>query len=199
MSGNAWIKARAAFVWATVIAVIGMPLLLAAFSPLLAWRDSIYIGAGFAGIAALCLLLLQPLLAGRWLPGIDPRTARRAHQFVGSFLVALVVAHVAGLWITSPPDVIDVLLFRSPTPFSAWGAIAMWTVFALAIIASLRRSLKLTPRRWRQIHMVLIALIVPCTAIHAIMIEGTMEYYSKALLCALVILVSAAVALRTWR
>ena len=36
------------------------------------------------------------------------------------------------LWITNLPDEIDGLLFASPTPFSAWGVIAMWAVFAAA-------------------------------------------------------------------
>ena len=33
-------------------------------------------------------------------------------------MAVAVVIHVAGLWITSPPDMIDALLFTSPTPFS---------------------------------------------------------------------------------
>ena len=56
-----------------------------------------------------------------------------------------VIVHVAGLWLTSPPDVIDVLLFRSPTPFSAWGAIAMWAVFAAALWAALGCTFGIVP------------------------------------------------------
>jgi hypothetical protein len=47
-------------------------------------------------------------------------------------LVVAVVVHVGGLWITSPPDMIDALLLTSPTPFSAFGVIAMWAIFAVA-------------------------------------------------------------------
>ena len=50
-------------------------------------------------------------------------------------LVIAVVLHVAGLWVTSPPDVIDALLFVAPTPFSNWGIIAMWALFATGLRA----------------------------------------------------------------
>lgn len=45
------------------------------------------------------------------------------------------ILHVVGLWVTSPPDVIDALLFWSPTPFSFCGVVAMWAVFASALMA----------------------------------------------------------------
>jgi hypothetical protein len=40
-----------------------VPLTFAATSEYLACRDPIYIAAGFAGVVALCLALVQPLLA----------------------------------------------------------------------------------------------------------------------------------------
>jgi len=51
--------------------------------------------------------------------------ARRIHIWTGAGLVLAVVVHVTGLLINSPPDIVAVLLFRSPTPFSARGALAM--------------------------------------------------------------------------
>ena len=101
-------------------------------------------------------------------------------------LVAAVIVHVAGLWITSPPDVIDALLFRSPTPFSVWGVIAMWSIFVVAVLAASRRRLRLSPRTWRITHSIMAVVIVVGTVIHALLIEGTMETISKAALCALV-------------
>ncbi len=68
-------------------------------SPLLVWRDSIYIMASFLGTAGLALMLFQPL-------------------------------------ITRPPDVVDVLLFHSPAPFSIWGVMAMWAIFVAALLAA---------------------------------------------------------------
>ncbi|WP_324288960.1 ferric reductase-like transmembrane domain-containing protein [Hoeflea ulvae] len=130
-------------------------------------------------------LLVQPLLASGYLPGLEGARGKRAHRWIGSFLIAAVVAHVAGLWITSPPDVVDALLFRSPTPFSAWGVIAMWAVFATALFVALRRRLKLRPRNWRRAHMSLALIIVVGSIVHALLIEGTMETISKSFLCAM--------------
>ena len=155
-------------------------------SELLAWRDPIYITAGFAGIVGLGLLLVQPLVIGGYMPELSPRRAPLVHRWVGGVLVVAVIIHVAGLWITSPPDVVDALLFRSPTPFSAWGVIAMWTIFAVAILAGLRRRLGLRPTTWRITHSIMAVVIVVGTVIHALLIEGTMETVSKAALCALV-------------
>src|SRR5207342_473067 len=75
-------------------------------------------------------------------------------------LVVAVVIHVGGLWITSPPDMIDALTFTSSTPFSPFGVIAMWAIFAVAIIAALRRRLGLRPRTWRIAHMFLAVVMV---------------------------------------
>ncbi|MDF1790433.1 MAG: ferric reductase-like transmembrane domain-containing protein [Thalassobaculaceae bacterium] len=191
---------RAVLAWAALATVIAIPVAAAAFSPLLAWRQPIYIAAGFAGIAAMALLLVQPLLIGGYLPGLSDRRARKLHRAIGAVLVTTVVVHVAGLWITSPPDVIDVLLFRSPTPFSVWGALAMWAVFAAALIAALRGRIALRPRAWRLAHTALAAATVLCSALHALLIEGTMETVSKAALCGLAILATAKLAydLRMW-
>ncbi len=146
------------------------------------------------------LLLIQPLLAGGYLPGYSGWRGRRIHKWTGAALVTSVIIHVVGLWITSPPDVIDVLLFRSPTPFSDWGAIAMWALFAAALVAVFRRRLPLLPRKWRVAHTALVVLCVSGSVIHAMLIEGTMEYLSKTILCALVLLatVKTVFSLKVW-
>lgn len=170
-------------------------------SPLLAWRGPVYVLGGFAGMVALAALLFQPLLIRGDLPGLSGGPGRRAHRWVGAMLVVAVVIHVAGLWITSPPDMIDALLFSSPTPFSLWGVIAMWAVFATALLAALRRRFGLRLRTWRISHMLLAVVIVVGSVVHAMLIEGTMETLSKAVLCALVVAASIRVIgdLRRWR
>lgn len=172
------------------VAVI-TPVVAATQSPLLQWRDPVYIAAGFAGILALTLLLIQPLLIKGALPGFAGPQGRRAHHWIGGLIVAAILMHVLGLWLTSPPDVIDVLLFRSPTPFAIWGVVAMWAAFITACIAALRRPMRLSPRRWRQGHSALATLIVLGSVVHALLIEGTMEIMTKAVLCALVVLAAA--------
>src|SRR5262245_6921361 len=177
--------ARVALIWAALAAAICVPIAAAAMSPLLEWRGPVYILAGFAGIIGLGLLLVQPLMIGGYLPGPSAYRARRAHHWIGGALVVAVVVHVGGLWITSPPDMVDALTFTSPTPFSPFGVIAMWAIFAVALLAAFRRRLGL--RTWRIVHMPLAAVIVVGAVAHAMLIEGTMETISKAALCALVV------------
>jgi len=191
--------ARGMLIVAALVAAVGVPIAAAAASPLLAWRNAIYILAGFAGIMALGLLLVQPLLIGGYLPGLSAHRGRRAHRWIGGALVVAVVVHVGGLWITSPPDMLDALLFTSPTPFSPFGVIAMWAIFAVALLAALRRRLGL--RTWRIAHMSLAVVIVVGAVAHGMLIEGTMETMSKAALCALVLAATTKVMtdLRVWR
>jgi predicted ferric reductase len=193
--------AQAALIWAALAAAICVPIAAAAASPLLEWRGPIYILGGFAGIIALAILLVQPLLIGGYIPGPSAYRSRRTHLWVGSVLVAAVVVHVAGLWITSPPDMIDALLFTSPTPFSAFGVIAMWAIFAVALLVALRRRLGLRPRTWRIAHTLLAVVIVVGSVVHGLLIEGAMETVSKAALCALVLAATIKVIadLRVWR
>ena len=148
----------------------------------------------------MALMLVQPLLMGGYLPGLSAQRYRQIHRGVGAFMAILVAAHVAGLWITSPPDVIDALLFVSPTPFSAWGVIAMWAVFVTACLATLRRPLRIRPGTWRVVHTALAAVIVVGSVIHAIQIEGTMETISKSVLCGLIVIATVKVIadLRVW-
>ena len=53
--------ARVILIWAALAAAICVPIAAAAASPLLAWRGPVYILAGFAGIIALGVMLLQPV------------------------------------------------------------------------------------------------------------------------------------------
>ena len=186
-------------IWAALAVAIGVPIALAATSEQLAWRGPIYILAGFAGIIALALVLVQPLLIGAVLPGLSAYRNRRAHHWIGGALALAVVIHVAGLWFTSPPDMIDALTFSSPTPFSPFGVIAMWAIFAVALLAPLRRRLGLRLRTWRFVHIPLALVIVVCGVVHCLLIEGTMETISKAALCALVLAATGKVMVDLWR
>ncbi len=191
---------RRVAIWAGLLAVLLAPVIAAAFSPYLAWREPVYILAGFAGITGMCLLLVQPLLAGRWLPGLSPVSSRHWHRRCGLALVAAIVIHVGGLWMTSPPDVVDALLFVSPTPFSAWGVTAMWAAFAAAMMGILRQRLSLRFRVWRLGHASLAVVTILGSVVHALLIEGTMEIVTKVALCALVVLASVGTLarLRVW-
>lgn len=188
-------------IWSGLVAAVCVPIAAAAASPLLEWRDPVYILACFAGIASLSLVLVLPLLIGGFLPGLKGYLGRRAHFWTGAALLVTLVVHVVSLWITSPPDTIDALVFASPTPFSLWGVIAMWAIFAAAILAALRRRSGLAPRTWRIAHVTLAVVIVTGSAVHGMLVEGVMESASKAVLCALVFAaaIKAVIHLRVWR
>ena len=196
-----WRSARAPLIWVALALAIGVPIAKAAGSEQLAWRGPVYILAGFAGIVALGLVLVQPLLIGGYLPGLSAYRGRRAHHWIGGALALAVVIHVAGLWFTSPPDMIDALTFSSPTPFSPFGVTAMWAIFIVALLAALRRRLGLRLQTWRLIHVPLAIVIVAGSVVHCLLIEGTMETISKAALCALVLAatVKVMVDLQVWR
>jgi len=172
---------RGALIWVALALAIAVPILAAAQSPLLQWRDPIYIIAGFSGIIGLALMLVQPLLISGVLRGV--RT-RRVHVWLGVGLLSAVIVHVVGLWITSPPDVVDALLFRSPTPFSVWGVMAMWAVFVAALLAAFRKRVGL--RIWRVGHSTAVAVVITGTVVHAWLIQGAMETVTKGALCFMV-------------
>jgi MFS family permease len=190
--------ARAVLIWAVLAAAIGVPITLAMTSDQLAWRGPIYILAGFAGIVALGLVLVQPVLIAGYLPGLSGYRGRRVHHWIGGALVVAVLVHVAGLWITSPPDMIDALTFVSPTPFSPFGVIAMWAIFGVALLAAFRRRLGLSLQTWRIAHMSLAAVIVAGSVVHGMLVEGTMETMSKAALCTLVVAATIKVMADLW-
>ena len=79
--------ARVTLIWALLAAAVFVPIAAAAASPLLEWRGPVYILAGFAGIVALGLMLVQPLLIGGYLPGLSAYRGRRVHHWIGRALV----------------------------------------------------------------------------------------------------------------
>lgn len=190
---------RSILIWLGLGIAVGLPIMVAAQSPLLAWRAPVYIVAGFAGVLSMALMLVQPLLAGGYLPGLPPRRGRRVHAITGVALVIAVLLHVAGLLITSPPDAIDALTLRAPTTFSYLGVLSMWTIFGAAALAVSRRYM--LPRHWRLGHAACVSIAVVAGVGHALLIDGTMGLATKAILCALVIAATIKVMsdLRVWR
>jgi hypothetical protein len=121
-------RTRTYLIWAVLSVVVAVPIGAAAFSPLLAWREPVYIAAGFAGV------------------------------------------------------------------------IAMWAVFGAALWAVLLRRRRLRWWIWRLGHTSLALVNVAGSVVHAVLIEGTMETATKALLCLLVVAATTKVLvdLRVW-
>ena len=185
-------RLHAFLIWAALAAVMAVPVLIAAMSPYLAYRNAAYIIGGFAGIIALALLVLQPLLAAGYLPVANILTGRRWHRWTGAVIAVCVALHVGGLYVTSPPDTLDALLLAAPTPFSVYGVLAMWGIVATVILVILRRRSGLAHATWRIVHNVLAAVVVVATVVHALQIEGAMETISKWVLCLAALAATAA-------
>jgi predicted ferric reductase len=67
----------------------------------------------------------------------------------------------------------------------------MWAVFITALLAATRKRFRISPKLWRMAHKGLASVIVVGTIMHAYLIQGTMEFYSKIGLSALLFLASA--------
>lgn len=180
-------------VWVVVLALMGAPLLIAATSPLLEGREAVYILGGLAGVFALALLILQPLLAAGYLPGMNVAQARRWHQWTGTALVTALALHVVGLYLTSPPDMIDALLLVAPTLYSIFGVVGMWGVILIVLLVMARSRLPLKPASWRTLHNLLALVVVIASVVHALMIDGAMGSLSKLILCIAVLVATTVV------
>ena len=80
-------SARVALIWVVLAGVLGVPIALSLTSPLLEWRGPVYILAGLAGMIALGLTLVQPLLIAGYFPGLAGYRGRRVHHWGGGALV----------------------------------------------------------------------------------------------------------------
>lgn len=178
-------------IWSVLACVVIVPLFVAAGSPFLGARAAVYIIASMAGIVAMCLLLVQPLLAAGYLPGLRPLEARRWHRWLGSGLAIAVLLHIGGLYLTSPQDALDALLLVSPTPFSVYGVIGLWSLVLTVLLVAARSRMGLAITSWRIVHNGVAAVVVVSSVVHALMIEGTMGYWSKLVLCICVLGASA--------
>ncbi len=164
--------------WVAAAVVAAWPIGAALASPLLPSRDLIWVVGGMAGVVALSLLLVQPLLAIEVGTGAARRW-RRWHGAVGLLIGAAIVLHVGALYATSPDDITDALLLVAPTPFSLYGVIGLWATVVTIALALARRILRLPFRPWRMVHSLLALVIVAASASHAWMIDGAMEGLSK--------------------
>lgn len=183
-------------IWIAVVAIMIGPVLIAATSPYLAYRNAAYIAGGFAGIVGLALFVIQPMLASGFLPGVRAARSRRWHRWLGSAIVACVGLHILGLYLTSAPDTLDALLLVAPTPFSVYGVIALWGIVFTALLVIFRRRLR--PSLWSLLHNAVVFVVVVATVIHALLIEGAMEPVSKWLLCLAALASTGTVLLLHW-
>ncbi len=185
-----------AVVWLLLAVCMLAPVGLAAASPLQASREALWIFGGMAGVVALALLLVQPLLAASLLPGPSIPAERRWHRWIGATIIAAVVLHVGGLYLYSPDDISDALLLISPTPFAVYGVIGLGGVVLTALLVAARSRSGMRYVTWRIVHNVVSLVVVVSSVVHALLIEGAMGVVSKAILCGLVVAAAIVALLR---
>lgn len=176
-----------------VAALILIPLAIAVINPLQTSRNFAYIIGGLAGICALCILLVQPLLAAGYLTHTRLTDSRRWHRRLGTSLIFLVALHVVGLYLTSPDDMSDALILVAPTLFSLYGVIGLWALALTALLVTLRKRLPFTDMIWKTMHNLLAVVVVISSVIHAVMIDGAMGVLSKQLLCICIVIATGVI------
>ena len=181
--GRAGVDGRRIAAWIVVVSIAAAPVIAAAANPLQGGREMLWIMGGMAGVVALCLLFVQPLLMAAAPPLLAAREGVHWHRWGGIAIVAVVALHVGALYAYSPDDMTDALLLVAPTPFSLYGVISLWCLVLMAVLVATRRLLRFGYRLWRILHSVLAVAVVGAGAIHAIQIEGVMEEYSKLSVC----------------
>lgn len=72
----------------------------------------------------------------------------------------------------------------------------MWALFAAALLAAFRR--RLSPQVWRVGHTNLVSIVVLGGVVHAMLIEGTMETISKAVICGLIVAATMSAVAAPW-
>jgi predicted ferric reductase len=170
--------------WTVIVAVAAVPVIAAAGSPLQAGRELLWVTGGMAGVVALSLLFVQPLLKAA-APALLPASSGTLwHRWTGIAIAVLVGLHIGALYLYSPDDITDALLLVAPTPFSLYGVISLWCLVLTILLVATRRRLGLAKRWWRILHSVLAVAIVSAGVVHAVLIEGAMEEFSKLAVCA---------------
>ena len=157
--------------WVLLGLIVLLPFIQAAMSPLQLSRNPAYIIGGLAGVAALAMLLIQPLFAAGYMPGVHRLRQQRWHRWIGATFGLALLVHIGGLYLTSPDDVSDALLLVSPTPFSVYGVIGLWSAVATILLVLIRRRMRLGVSAWKIVHnilglVVVVASVVPVSYTH---------------------------------
>jgi predicted ferric reductase len=119
-----------------------------------------------AAALAVGALAVQPLLAGRG--------AVRGHRATGTAIVALVLAHVAFLFILSPDDALFAMSPDGPTR-ARMALIATTALLVAAFLGALGPRLPLSRTTWRVLHAYLGVLVIVLGIGHAVLTDGALD------------------------
>jgi predicted ferric reductase len=159
-----------------------VPVVVSLRSPLQQGRDATWVLGALFGVVALGLIAVQVLLPTPWLDDLLGGHELRWHRILGLSVAAVVVAHVAGLYLYSPDDVRDALVLSAPT-YSRLGVLSAWMLGLSIVLALARRRLGLTYSDWQILHSALAVAVVGTAVAHTVMIRGTLDGPAEMLTC----------------
>jgi predicted ferric reductase len=177
--------ARRVALRAALAAVVALPLLLALTDFHLEDAPAALVLSTAAGALAVSALVLQPLLAGRGRIG--------AHRLLGGVALALVLAHVAGLFVVAPDDALFAMSPDGPTR-ARMALIATIALVAVVALGVGRGRLPISAASWRILHAFLAALVIALGLGHAVLTDGALDGVGTPLLLGLGTLALFAVA-----
>lgn len=161
--------ARAAAL-AQCAAVAVMVWLTLSSAHLSAGPGSLVVSAVAAAVATV-LIAFQPVLA---LLARSRPAAWRGHWVLGAAALALVLTHVAALWLLSPEDVAFAVSPAGPTRarMAVLATVSLVLVVALGVI---RRWSTVTPQAVRVLHAFFAALTLLLGIGHAVLTDGALD------------------------
>lgn len=162
-------------------ALVLLPTVLAALSPLQGGRTAVWVLGTLAGVLALSLVVVQVLLPTGWLNALVGQHLGW-HRILGISITGLVLAHIIGLYLYSPDDIGDALILAAPT-YSRLGVLSFWCLLLSVMLAFARHKLRLADADWRTLHSALAAAIVGTAVAHTLLLQGTLDGFAEGLLC----------------
>lgn len=179
-----------------LVAIVLLPVLLAALSPLQAGRAVPWVWGTLAGVLALSLVVVHVLLPTGWLNSFVGEHNLGWHRILGISITGLTLAHILGLYLYSPDDIGDALVLAAPT-YSRLGVLSAGCLVLSVVLAVTRRQLRLADADWKTIHSALAIAIVGTAVAHAVLLQGTLDGLAEGLVCGSAI-VAVCMAIAHW-
>ncbi len=155
---------------ALYVIVVLAPLALVAVAMKPGARGMAVVFAAALGFAGLSLLVLQPLVSGRWASitaAFSLRSVLSLHRQAGTAGLLLVIGHVVALMVDDPARL--ALLDPRDAPVRARaGMAAMVAMLVLTGTSVWRRRLGMSYERWRLVHIVCAAVVIAASFVHVV-------------------------------
>lgn len=161
---------------AAIGALAALPLLLALTDSHLATAPLALVVSTATGALAVSALAFQPLLAarGRAVEHVVGPRGVRWHRRLGVAALALVLAHVVGLFVVEVDDTLFALSRDGPTR-ARMALIATLALFAVVVLGLARNRLPLADASWRLLHAYLAVLVIVLGIGHAVLTDGALD------------------------